>query len=51
MINLWIAPILSFTAEEMYRHIEGAKLKSVFLEEWIKYDVEMNDEEKDLGDI
>ena len=51
MINLWIAPILSFTAEEIYRHIEGAKLKSVFLEEWIKYDVEMNNEEKELGDI
>ena len=51
MINLWIAPILSFTAEEMYRHIEGVKLKSVFLEEWVKYDAEMNDEEKELGDI
>ena len=51
MINLWIAPILSFTAEEMYRHIEGVKLKSVFLEEWVKYDIAMNDEEKELGDI
>jgi len=51
VINLWIAPILSFTAEEIYRHIEGVKLKSVFLEEWIEYNAEMNDQEKELGDI
>ena len=25
MINLWIAPILSFTAEEMYRHGRRSK--------------------------
>ena len=51
MINLWIAPILSFTAEEMYRHVGGVKLKSIFLEEWIQYDIEISDEEKELGDI
>ena len=51
MINLWIAPILSFTAEEMYRHIEGAKLKSIFLEEWIQYDVGLNKNEKEIGEI
>ena len=30
----WIAPILSFTAEEIYKSLLGKKLKSVFLSEW-----------------
>ena len=30
----WIAPILSFTAEEIYKSLPGGKLKSVFLSEW-----------------
>ncbi|MFS1524589.1 isoleucine--tRNA ligase [Microbulbifer sp. 2304DJ12-6] len=30
----WIAPILSFTAEELWQFIPGAKSDSVFLEEW-----------------
>ena len=30
----WIAPILSFTAEEIYKSLPGTKLKSVFLSEW-----------------
>ena len=30
----WIAPILSFTAEEIYRSIPGTKQKTVFLSEW-----------------
>jgi isoleucyl-tRNA synthetase len=51
MINLWIAPILSFTAEEMYRQVGGIKLKSIFLEEWIEYDIEISAEEKELGNI
>ena len=28
----WLAPILSFTAEEMWRHLHGARAESVFLE-------------------
>lgn len=30
----WIAPILSFTAEEIWRYMPGARGESVFLEEW-----------------
>ena len=30
----WIAPILSFTAEDIWGHIPGARGESVFLEEW-----------------
>ena len=30
----WLAPILSFTAEEIWRHIPGARGESVFLETW-----------------
>ncbi|MCX2795932.1 isoleucine--tRNA ligase [Microbulbifer thermotolerans] len=30
----WIAPILSFTAEEVWQFIPGEKAESVFLEEW-----------------
>ena len=30
----WFAPILSFTAEEIWQHIPGTRGKSVFLETW-----------------
>lgn len=30
----WIAPILSFTAEELWEHIPGERGESVFLETW-----------------
>ncbi|WP_444945743.1 isoleucine--tRNA ligase [Microbulbifer sp. VTAC004] len=30
----WIAPILSFTAEELWQFIPGANADSVFIEEW-----------------
>ena len=30
----WIAPILSFTAEEIWRHLPGAREDSVFFAEW-----------------
>jgi isoleucyl-tRNA synthetase len=30
----WIAPVLSFTAEDIWGHIPGARGESVFLEEW-----------------
>jgi isoleucyl-tRNA synthetase len=30
----WLAPILTFTAEEMWRHLKGTRLDSVFLGTW-----------------
>jgi isoleucyl-tRNA synthetase len=30
----WIAPILSFTADEIWHHIPGQRSESVFLEDW-----------------
>jgi isoleucyl-tRNA synthetase len=30
----WLAPILSFTAEEMWRHLRGSRAESVFLSTW-----------------
>jgi isoleucyl-tRNA synthetase len=30
----WIAPILSFTADDIWKYIPGARGESVFLEEW-----------------
>jgi len=30
----WLAPILSFTAEEIWRHMPGERKESVFLETW-----------------
>jgi len=30
----WLAPVLSFTAEEIWQHIPGERAESVFLEEW-----------------
>ncbi len=32
----WIAPILSFTAEEIWRNIPGERGESVFLETWFE---------------
>jgi len=33
----WLAPICSFTAEEIYQHIPGARGESVFLETWYEF--------------
>ena len=30
----WLAPVLSFTADEIWQHLPGARSESVFLEEW-----------------
>ena len=30
----WVAPILSFTADEIWKHIPGSRSESVFLETW-----------------
>ncbi len=32
----WLAPILSFTAEEIWQHLPGEHSESIFLEEWYK---------------
>ena len=33
----WLAPILSFTAEEMYAYIPGPRLRSVFMHTWYEF--------------
>lgn len=33
-LALWLAPILSFTAEEIWQHIPGSRTESVFLSAW-----------------
>jgi len=45
MINKWIAPILSFTAEEVYQHLSGSKKESVFLEKWDTKNIEISQDE------
>ena len=51
MMNVWIAPILSFTAEEVYQSIDDKKFNSIFLEEWPTEIFSINDKEKSIGDI
>lgn len=51
--SLWLAPILSFTAEEIWQMIPGATKQSIFLEEWYQgwpviNDVSMDDWEQYL---
>ena len=45
-MSRWLAPLVSFTAEEIYRHIPGEKRESIFLEQW--YD---NSEMKQFSDL
>lgn len=45
-MSRWLAPLVSFTAEEVYTHIPGEKSESIFLEQW--YD---NSEMKQLSDV
>ena len=33
-LTRWLAPILSFTSEEIWRHLPGSRSESVFLETW-----------------
>ncbi|MBI5040681.1 MAG: isoleucine--tRNA ligase, partial [Gammaproteobacteria bacterium] len=33
-LSRWLAPILSFTADEIWSHIPGERVQSVFLETW-----------------
>jgi isoleucyl-tRNA synthetase len=41
-LNTWIAPILTFTAEEIYSRMPDNK-ESIYLEEWLDVSVEIND--------
>ena len=51
MLNLWIAPILSFTAEEIYLHKKNPKFKSVFLEKWENVDFNLTEDEINVCDL
>jgi isoleucyl-tRNA synthetase len=39
----WIAPVLSFTAEEIHQHVPGGRSESVFFETWYEGLFEMDD--------
>lgn len=41
----WLAPILSFTAEEIWQAIPGSETESVFLNEWYKGLSQLNENE------
>jgi isoleucyl-tRNA synthetase len=47
-ISRWIAPVLSFTAEEIWENLPGERAESVFLSEW--YDLPSMDAENEMGD-
>ncbi len=51
MLNIWIAPILSFTAEEIYLHKKDSKLKSVFLEKWVDEEFDLEKEDSEICDL
>ncbi len=42
-MSRWMAPILSFTAEELWEHIPGEKTESVFIGEWSNQLFDLND--------
>ena len=41
MLVRWLAPIMSYTADEIWKYVPGEKNGSVFLEEW--YDIDISD--------
>jgi len=43
MMTRWLSPILSFTADEIWKYIPGKRSASVFLEDW--YTLEINEVE------
>lgn len=45
----WFAPILSFTAEEIWQHLPGKRAESVFLEQWYTLPKLAGDDAMDLG--
>jgi isoleucyl-tRNA synthetase len=48
-LNTWIAPILTFTAEEIYSRMPNKK-ESIYLTEWFDASVSMDDEKVKLYD-
>jgi len=48
-LNSWIAPILTFTAEEIYSKMPNAK-DSIYLTEWFDIDFSMDNHEIDIYD-
>ena len=44
----WLAPVLSFTAEEIWKHTPGEHATSVFLSEWYQFPL-IEDKKMDLG--
>ena len=48
-INSWIAPILTFTAEEIYSKIPNCK-ESIYLDDWFSYSVDIDDKSIELFD-
>lgn len=40
MLSRWFAPVLSFTADEIWKFIPGERSNSVFLEEWYTFDID-----------
>ncbi len=45
----WLAPILSFTAEEIWQHMPGKRSESVFLETWYEDLAELSDTKLDAA--
>ena len=48
-INSWIAPILTFTAEEIYSKIPNGK-ESIYLDQWFSHSVDIDDKSIELFD-
>lgn len=46
----WIAPILSFTAEELWQHLPTVSASSVFLTEWATFPSGLNNNHSDVPD-
>jgi isoleucyl-tRNA synthetase len=40
MLARWLAPILSFTADEIWKHIPGENTDSIFLEDWYQFEID-----------
>ncbi len=46
----WIAPILTFTAEELWQHLPSVTASSVFLTEWATFPSALNHNHSDVPD-
>ena len=45
MLSTWIAPLISFTAEEIYQSMELKDNKSIFIKKWANYEMTISQEE------